>query len=192
MGLHRHASSIEALIFPRGKHGEPLPLRQCSRTLGDHMQRKLAPVSFLVSMIILFCVCSLTQEFSPPPRTAIEQLVLIPAVEHALHNLTVELPKESTLHVDIIGLQTDRTHFDMVGKHRAVVHGASLDLRMIRDSVATGLGRLGYRIDPRNAESAYLARVVVESFGATRGVTFFGMPPVRSVLMPFALLALTL
>jgi hypothetical protein len=34
--------------------------------------------------------------------------------------------------------------------------------------------------------------VVVESFGNTRGVTFFGMPPVQSVLIPFALPALTL
>lgn len=110
--------------------------------------------------------------------------MLTPAVEHALHNLTVEFPKESTLHVDITGLQTNRTHFDMVEKHRGVVHGASLDLLIIRDSVATGLGRLGYRIDPRNAEPAYLARVVVESFGATRGVTFFGIPPVQCVLMP--------
>ncbi|MGH7181896.1 MAG: hypothetical protein ACREJN_07970 [Nitrospiraceae bacterium] len=155
------------------------------------MQRKLAPGSFLVSAI-LFCGCSLTQEFSPPPRTATEQLLLTQAAEHALHNLTVELPKEATLHVDITGLQTDRAHINMVGKDRAVVHAASLDLLLIRDSVAADLGRMGYRIDPRDTEPEYLARVVVESFGATRAVTFFGMPPVQSVLIPFALPALTL
>jgi len=38
----------------------------------------------------------------------------------------------------------------------------------------------------------YLARVVVEAFGTTQGLTFFGMPPVQSVIIPFSLPALTL
>jgi hypothetical protein len=155
------------------------------------MQRKLAAYSFL-ALAVLVSGCSLTQEFSPPPRSAIEQLLLTQALDHALHNLTVALPNEAILHVDITGIQTDRAHFNMVGKDRAVLHGASLDLLLIRDSVATGLGLLGYRIDPPDIEPAYLALVVVESFGTTRGVTFFGMPPVQSVLIPFALPALTL
>ncbi|HSL05540.1 MAG TPA: hypothetical protein VK901_18595 [Nitrospiraceae bacterium] len=155
------------------------------------MQKKVAAYSILVSAILI-SGCSLTQEFSPPPRTATEQLLLTQAVQHALHDLTAELPNEAPLHVDITGLQTDRAHLNMVGKDRAVLHGPSLDLLLIRDSVATGLGRLGYRVDPRNAEPIYLARVIVESFGTTRGVTFFGMPPVQSVLIPFALPALTL
>jgi hypothetical protein len=104
----------------------------------------------------------------------------------------VELPKEAPLHVDVTGLQTDRSHFNMAGGDRGVLHGPSLDLLLIRDSFATGLGRLGYRIDPRDTEPAYLARVVVESFGTTQGITFFGMPPVQSVLILFALPALTL
>jgi hypothetical protein len=118
--------------------------------------------------------------------------LLTQAVEHALHNLTAELPQQAPLHVDITGLQTDRAHLNMVGKDRAVLHGASLDLLVIRDSIATGLGRLGYRIDPRDTEPAYLARVVVESFGTTQGLTFIGMPPVQSVLIPFSLPALVL
>jgi hypothetical protein len=80
----------------------------------------------------------------------------------------------------------------MVGEDRGILHGPSLDLLLIRDSIATGLGRLGYRIDPHDTEPAYLARVVVESFGTTQGLTFFGMPPVQSVLIPFSLPALTL
>ena len=37
-----------------------------------------------------------------------------------------------------------------------------------------------------------MTKVVVESFGTTQGLTFFGMPPVQSVLIPFSLPALTL
>jgi hypothetical protein len=155
------------------------------------MQSKLAAGSFLMSAI-LFCGCSLTQELSRTPRTAVEQLLLTQAVGHMLHNLTVELPEEATLHVDVTGLQTDRSHFNMVGEDRGILQGPSLDLLIIRDSIATGLGRLGYRIDPRGTEPTYLARVVVESFGTTQGLTFFGMPPVQSVLIPFALPALTI
>jgi len=118
--------------------------------------------------------------------------LLTQAVEQALHNLAADLPIQAPVYVDITGLQTDRAHLNMVGKDRAVLHGASLDLLLIRDSVATGLARLGYRVDPRDTEPTYLARVVVESFGITRGVTFFGMPPVQSVLIPFSLPALTL
>ena len=76
--------------------------------------------------------------------------------------------------------------------NRGVLHEPSLDLLLIRDSIATGLARLGYRIDPRETEPAYLARVVVESFGTTQGLTFIGMPPVQSVLIPFSLPALVL
>jgi hypothetical protein len=157
----------------------------------DHIQRKFAASAFLTSAL-LCSGCALTQEFSPPPRTATEQLLLTQAVEQALHNLAADLPIQAPVYVDITGLQTDRAHLNMVGKDRAVLHGASLDLLLIRDSVATGLARLGYRVDPRDTEPTYLARVVVESFGITRGVTFFGMPPVQSVLIPFSLPALTL
>ena len=135
---------------------------------------------------------TLEQEFSRPLRTAVEQLLLTQSVEHALKNLTVSPPEHASLHVDVTGLQTDRAHFNMVGEDRGALHGPSLDLLLIRDSVATGLGRLGYRIDPRDMEPAYRARVVVESFGTTQGLTFFGMPPVESALIPFALPALTL
>jgi hypothetical protein len=166
-------------------------LAATTRILGDYMQRKLAAVTFLVSAI-LFCGCSLTQEFSRTPRTAVEQLLLTAAIEHALHNLTIFLPEQTSLRVDVTGLQTDRAHFNMVGDERGVLHGPSLDLLLIRDSIATGLARLGYRIDPLDSEPAYQARVVVESFGTTQGLTFFGMPPVQSVLIPFSLPALVL
>jgi hypothetical protein len=157
----------------------------------DRMRRRVTIGLGLVAMIV-FCSCTLEQEFSRTPRTAVEQLLLTQSVEHALNNLTGFLPEQTTVHVDVTGLQTDRAHINMTGDERGILHGPSADLLLVRDAVATSLGRLGYRIEPRDALPTYLARVVVESFGTTQGLTFFGMPPVQSVLIPFALPALTL
>ena len=79
----------------------------------------------------------------------------------------------------------------LLGDQRGILHGPSADLLLVRDTVATGLGRLGYRIDSRDTPPGYHARIVVEAFGTTQGLTFFGMPPVQSVIIPFALPALT-
>ena len=143
------------------------------------MQRSLAVGSVLVAAIF-FCGCTLEQEFSRTPRTAVEQLLLTQSIQHALHNLTPFLPEQASLRVDVTGLQTDRANLNMQGDQRGILNGPSNDLILIRDAVATGLGRLGYRIDSRDANPTYLARVVVESFGTTQGLTFFGMPPVQS------------
>jgi hypothetical protein len=156
-----------------------------------HMRRRHAVGALLVSAI-LFCGCTLEQEFSRTPRTAVEQLLLTQSVEHALHNLTAFLPEQTSLHVDITGLQTDRANFNLLGDQRGTLHGPSADLLLVRDAVATGLGRLGYRIDSRDTQPVYHARIVVEAFGTTQGLTFFGMPPVQSVIIPFSLPALTL
>jgi hypothetical protein len=155
------------------------------------MQRSLAVGSFLASAI-LFCGCTLEQEFSRTPRTAVEQLLLTQSVTHSLHNLTAFLPEQASLRVDVTGLQTDRANLNMQGDQRGILNGPSNDLILIRDAVATGLGRLGYRIEPRDASPTYLARVVVEAFGTTQGLTFFGMPPVQSMIIPFSLPALTI
>jgi len=155
------------------------------------MQRSLAVGSVLVAAILL-CGCTLEQEFSRTPRTAVEQLLLTQSVQHSLHNLTAFLPEQASLRVDVTGLQTDRANLNMQGDQRGILNGPSNDLILIRDAVATGLGRLGYRIEPRDASPTYLARVVVEAFGTTQGLTFFGMPPVQSMIIPFSLPALTI
>jgi len=141
---------------------------------------------------MLLAGCMLERDVSRTPMTAVEQLLLTGAAEHAMHNLIVELPKESTMRVSVTGLHADRLQLTKGEDGRAVPHGPSLDLFLVRDFVATGLGRLGFRVDPLDEEPDYLARVVVESFGTTQGLTFFGMPAVQSVLIPFALPELTL
>jgi hypothetical protein len=82
------------------------------------MQRKLEAGAFLVPAI-LFCGCSLIQEFSRAPRTAVEQLLLTKAIEHAphsLHNPTIFLLEQTSLRVDVTGLQamSDTLHCELL------------------------------------------------------------------------------
>ena len=62
----------------------------------------------------------------------------------------------------------------------------------MKDAVATHLGVLGYRISKREEDASYLVRVVVQSFGTNQSTSFFGMPPIQSVLIPFSLPQLTI
>ncbi len=41
--------------------------------------------------------------------------------------------------------------------------------------------------DGREDQPAYLARVSIESLGTMQGLVFFGMPPIQSLIIPFAL-----
>jgi hypothetical protein len=65
-------------------------------------------------------------------------------------------------------------------------------LTYVRDAVAGQFGRLGFRIHPKAEESRYIVRVLVQSLGTVQGETFFGMPSVQSVIIPFSLPELTL
>jgi hypothetical protein len=51
------------------------------------------------------------------------------------------------------------------------------------------LARKGYRT--LSEEATYLIRVMVESLGTIQGMTFFGLPPIQSVIIPFAIPELT-
>lgn len=152
----------------------------------------LARLAHVSAGVLLLVGCAIQQEISRTPRTAVEQLLLTQAVAQALQNITVSLPEHAKLLVDVTGLQTDRANFNLTGAGRGVINEPSLDLLLIRDVVATSLGLMGYQVVHREADPPYLARVVVESFGTTQGLTFFGVPPIQSVLIPFALPELTI
>jgi len=50
----------------------------------------------------LFCAgCAIEQEISRTPRTAVEQLLLTGAVDQALTNLTLTLPAQADLHLEV-------------------------------------------------------------------------------------------
>ncbi len=139
--------------------------------------------------------CALIQEMSKTPRTATEQLLLSQAVEQALAPLALSLPEGTAVSLEVSGLQTDRAHFhiDEQDDKFGVIDSPSWDLAFVRDLVAGRLGELGYRIQTRDKEEAtHVVRVLVQAMGTNQGKTFFGIPPVQSVLIPFALPQLTL
>ena len=149
--------------------------------------------SFLLSTLAaLITGCALSQEVSRTPRTAIEQVLLTQAVEQALANLSVRLPDGVNVDVDVTGLESDRSRLGMMNTDLGTINVPSRDILYIRDAVAAELGRQGYRVSARGAESPYLVRVMAESFGTMQGGVFVGMPPVQSVLIPFSLPELTL
>lgn len=147
---------------------------------------------FAVLLMMLVGGCSLEQELSRTPRTAVEQVLLTQAVTHALTNLTLRLPAGVNVELDATGLESDRSRLRMTNSDLGTLNSPNRDILYIRDTVAAELGRRGYLVRARDMETPYLVRVMAESFGTMQGVTFFGMPPVQSVLIPFALPELTL
>ena len=62
----------------------------------------------------------------------------------------------------------------------------------MRDTASARLGELGYLIKKAVGETDFFVRVKVESMGTNQGKTFFRLPPIQSVIIPFALPQITL
>lgn len=147
----------------------------------------------LLALLAVMSGCALPQEVTKTPRSAIEQLLLTQAVERALEGLTVPLPEGEAVRLEVSGLQTDRAHLhvDEQDESFGIIDSPSWDLTFIRDAVGGRLGELGYRVRKRDEDAAYLVRVMVQVMGTNQGKTFFGIPPIQSIIIPFALPALT-
>ncbi len=152
------------------------------------------PSVMLAALTVLIDGCALTQEVSKTPRSAIEQLLLTQAVERSLAEITVPVPGGTTVTVEVSGLQTDRAHMHVSEEDAnfAVIDSPSWDLAYVRDAASARLGELGYLVKKTQDEARYLVRVKVESMGTNQGKTFFGLPQIQSLLIPFALPQITL
>jgi len=152
------------------------------------------PNVILAALAVLIGGCALTQDVSKTPRSAIEQLLLTQAVERSLTEVTVPLPEGATVAVEVSGLQTDRAHLHMSEEDAnfGVIDSPSWDMAYVRDAASARLGELGYLLKKPQGEASYLVRVKVESMGTNQGKTFFGLPPIQSLIIPFALPQITL
>lgn len=156
------------------------------------MTHRLLKALHILAALVLWCGCAIEQEVSRTPRTAVEQLLLTKAVDRALTNLTLSLPAQASLHLEVSGFYIDRARLNMRDTTSGTMQDPTIDFLFVRDTVAVALGRMGYRIRKRDDHPAFLVRVSIEALGTMQGLTFIGMPPVQSVLLPFALPELTL
>lgn len=138
----------------------------------------------LLAPFLLFAGCAIEQEISRTPRTAVEQLLLTGAVGQALTNLTLTLPPQADLHLEVSGLYIDRGRLTMRDQTSGTVQDPTVDFLFVRDTVAMALGRMGYRIRKRDDHPAYLVRVAIEALGTMQGLTFVGMPPSKAWSFP--------
>ena len=158
------------------------------------------------SIVPLLASCALPREITKTPRSAIEQLLLTQALNRSLLDLRLPVSPAEPLYMKVSGLQlgfmspllslpsgsTASASTSTTTPPTEGYFSPAGDLAFISDAVASHLGVLGYRVLRREEDAAYLVRVVVQSFGTIQSTSFFGMPPIQSVLIPFSLPQLTI
>ena len=167
------------------------------------MQR-LALVVLCATMVPLLSSCTVPREITRTARSAIEQLLLAEAVNRSLLDVALPISLDEPLYMEVTGLQlgylsplvqlpsvTASGETNTTAAPTNGVFSPSGDLTYVRQAVAAHLGVLGYRVAKREEDASYLVRVVVQSFGTNQSISFFGMPPIQSVLIPFSLPQLT-
>ena len=167
------------------------------------MQR-LALAVLWASMVPLLASCTIPREITKTARSAIEQLLLAEALNRSLLDVTLPVSVDESLYMEVTGLQlgylsplVPLTSVAASGETSTIATSTSAyfspanDLAFVKDVVAAHLGVLGYRVAKREEDASYRVRVVVQSFGTSQSTSFFGMPPIQSVLIPFSLPQLT-
>jgi hypothetical protein len=158
-------------------------------------------LSGTVLTLLVLSGCALSRDPTRTPRTATEQLLLGHAVMRSMNDLEVPLPAGKSVAVEVIGFPMDRlitqepfTSSVMLGSasDNSVVRLPGSDLTVVRGMLENRLGELGFVLPQRRQNAAFLIRLIVLTFGTEQGISFFGMPAVQSVLLPFSLPELTL
>lgn len=145
-------------------------MRQCAVGAGSR-SGALTILSLFWFGLLLLSGCASTREPGKPLRTAIEQLLLSQALERTLEHVSLPLPDQAALVVEAVGLTRDYP----------------ADQEYARQAIALQLARQGFRLVEREEEATYRMRVLIQTLGTEQGVVFLGLPPVQSVLLPFAL-----
>jgi hypothetical protein len=136
-----------------------------------------------MGLLVCFAGCSLPREITKTPRSAIEQLLLGQALNRSLLDVSIPLPLHVPLFIEVSSFQSGFVAPYLVAPYS--------DQIFIKDLVAARIGSLGYRVVKTEQDATFIVRVLVESFGTIQSSTFFGLPPIQSVIIPFALPQLT-
>jgi hypothetical protein len=158
----------------------------------------------LASFVPLLASCTIPREITKSARSAIEQLLLSEALNRSLLDVALPLSIDEPLYMEVTGLQlgylspmvplpsvSSSGEVSTTGSSTSGTFSPAGDLAFVKEAVAAHLGVLGYRLTRREEDASYLVRVFVHSFGTSQSISFFGMPPIQSVLIPFSLPQLT-
>ncbi len=158
-------------------------------------------VRIMLGLVAMFMAgCALEREPSRTPRTAIEELMLTQAITRSMKDLTIPLERGTSLAVEVSGFLPDRAFVEGGGITSLIqgaqtnrnVYASGSELPMVLSLFQGRLGELGFLIQNRREDAKYLVRVLVHALGTEQGETFFGMPAVQSVVIPFALPAISI
>jgi hypothetical protein len=115
--------------------------------------------------------CGAVHNIPEPVRpTAVEQFLMAQAVERSLYGeniMPIPLAYGDTIHLDTSGLTVEQ--------------------RFFKGAIGGWLGERGLKILQDSDEAKYRIHILVQSLGTEQSVSFFGLPPIESVLLPFAL-----
>lgn len=128
----------------------------------------LVPVAFLMG-------CSTTHKTTQSTRTAVEQLLISESAIRSLpikSDILLPIPFGSKVTLNTSGLTEDRS--------------------LLQEVITGWLGQQGYLVQGDEEDASYRIDVIVSAMGTEENGTFFGLPPVNSVLIPFSLPELAL
>ena len=95
----------------------------------------------------------------------------------------MQLPAGANIELDATGLEGDRSCLRMMNSDLGTLNSPNRDIPLYPRYGSGGIRPQRVLMRGRELESPYLVRVMAESFGTMQGSTFFGMPPVQSVLI---------
>ncbi len=142
--------------------------------MNRHMP-KILKLLVLFTLTILSGCAPIKELPNPDQATAIEQFLITQAVDRSLNSENATpLPLQSgeTVTLDTTDLTVEKRFF--IG------------------ALGQWLGEQGLLLTPEAKDANYRIQVLIQSLGTEQSHSFFGMPPVQSVLIPFALPEITL
>jgi hypothetical protein len=167
----------------------------------------------LLVLAIAWGVGCSNREYTRTPRTNTEQLLLSHALEKSMDAIELPSPPPATVAVEVMGFVGDRQLLQpgflpngpMINSNAPsgnaaastesnipMVRPMSPDLGMMRGFVEGRLAELGYAPVERKEDASLWIRVLVLSLGTDQGQSFFGIPAIQSVVIPFATPPLTI
>lgn len=139
------------------------------------MSNTFKTIVFYTVSIVFLMSCSTTHRTTNSSRATIEQLLISEAVTRSLPNKSdksLPIPIGSKILLNISSLTKDQT--------------------LLQQILKGWLGRQGYLIQKDENNATYRVDVIVGALGTESGGAFFGLPPIQSQLIPFALPELSL